>query len=162
MRADHQHEAEKRGDRRERAPPRDLLQPGRGRGQSGQQRIDEIGEDRDRDRNGLERLEQEEDIAGEQDAEAERNPSCARREVGTRIEPQPGIQDRKAEHAADGRERQHIGAGIEHDLGQNVRAGERGGAEQSRADLRQTGARGGRRGHDEARCERGWETLMPL
>src|SRR6516162_4849121 len=74
MRADHQRQAEERGDCRGGAAPRDAFEAARRRRQPGEQRIHEIGQDRDRHLDGLDRLEHEKDVAGEQNAEAKRDP----------------------------------------------------------------------------------------
>src|SRR6266446_4352063 len=71
MRADHQREADKSGDRGRGAAPGDYLEPARRGREPGEQRIDEIGQDRDRHLDRLERLEQEKHVAGKKHAEAE-------------------------------------------------------------------------------------------
>src|SRR5499427_2095461 len=73
------------------------------------------------------------------EAETEGNPLRARgKSDGRRNELEPSKQHRDAEHGAHGRHGEHVGAVDEHDFAQHVGAGERGGAEQRRADLRQT------------------------
>src|SRR6266481_6096133 len=151
MRADHQREADKSGDRGRGAAPGDYLEPARRGREPGEQRIDEIGQDRDRHLDRLERLEQEKHVAGKKHAEAERDPFGARSKgAGRRNEAQPRKQHGQPEYGAHDRDGERIGAGIERDLAQHVRAGERGGPEQRRADLRQpaAGLRGGELRHN--------------
>src|SRR6516162_10888488 len=123
------------------AAPRDLLETACRRRQSGKQRIDEVGEDRDRHLDRLDCREQQKHVAGEEEAETEGNPLRARgKSDGRRNELEPGKQHRDAKHGTHGRHGEHMGAVDEHDFAQHVGAGERGGAEQGRADLRQTAA----------------------
>src|SRR5262249_21902086 len=79
---------------------------------------------------------------GEEEAEAKRDPSGTwGKGGGRRGKPQPGKKHGEPDDGANDRHGEHVGAGDEHDLARDVGAGERGGGEQGRADLRQTGAR---------------------
>jgi hypothetical protein len=146
---DDQAEAQKGDDGGGGAAPAQPVDAGQRAEQPGQQRIDEIGEDRDRHRNQLDRLEHAEQVDGEQHAEAERNPFQARRQLGTRgAQPQPDEDEAEADHAAEGEQRQHVAAGLEHVFAGHVRDTEHRRRGQHRTKLVNEAARAGRRiGH---------------
>ena len=77
MRADDQRKARRRPRARRARRRARAAHAGQRGGEPGQQRIGEVGQDRDRHLHRLDRLEQEEDVAGEQHADDEREVALA-------------------------------------------------------------------------------------
>ena len=121
MRADDQSEAKKRHDGRSGTAPTELVDADQRSDDPGQQRIDEIAQDRDRNGYEFKSLEQSEHDAGEQHADTERDPALARRVRNRRwLQPQPADHEDDAEHAAEGGQREHVHAGDERKLAEHV------------------------------------------
>ena len=111
MCADHQRKTQKRRKRSDCPPPTDPLDAEQGAEQPGEQRIDEIAQDRDWHGHPRDRGEQAKDNAGEQHAEAERNPPGSRGvRTRRRSDTQPDEQQGGADEAAKQRKREHVSA----------------------------------------------------
>jgi hypothetical protein len=144
MRADHQRQPGEGGERRGEAGDAEPLDAERSGGEPGEQRIGEISEDRERNLHHLDCLEQEEDVAGEEDANEQREiarrrgqrhrPGAADPGAELGVEREPQHQERQADQAAEQRHGEHVGVRMQRHLGGDVGEAERDGGDEDGRD----------------------------